>query len=163
MTNRGPKSVMSASHHTMRSPSAAATDFQSASPLPSPGPSSGSTSSTATTRAPAAAATSAVRSVEWSSITRTSSTRPDPVDQRRRRMVSTIGADGGGLVAGRQAHGHDVAVARLALGELLGGEVLVVEGPDHGPPHGVMHTGRATHRSTTRGPGSPMSARPERP
>ena len=63
-------------------------------------------------------------------------------------MVLDDGADGGGLVAGREAHGDDVAVAHLALGERLGGEVPVVEGPDHGPPHGVMHTGRAASSTT---------------
>ena len=41
-----------------------------------------------------------------------------------------------------------MAGAVLPLGELPGGEVLVVEGPDHGPPHGVMHTGRAATFTT---------------
>ena len=54
MTKREPKLVMSASHHTTRSPWAALRPFHMASPLPVPGPTSASRSADRSTRAPAA-------------------------------------------------------------------------------------------------------------
>ncbi len=75
-TKRAPKLRMSASHHTMMSPSAANTDRQSASPFPPRSSNIGRTSSVLTTRAPASAARLAVPSTDRSSMTRISSTRP---------------------------------------------------------------------------------------
>ena len=99
---RGSKSRTSASHHTTTSPVEAYSDFQRASPLPCPRPCSVSTSAAATTRAPAAAASSPVRSVEWSSTTTISSTRPRPSTSWV-RMVETIAPTvGSSLRAGMQ-------------------------------------------------------------
>ena len=80
-------------------------------PCRSPGPVSGSTSSTATTRAPSHAATSAVASVEPSSM------HDDLVDEGDRLHEGAPDgghdvADGGLLVPGREAHRDREALAR---------------------------------------------------
>jgi hypothetical protein len=89
MTNREPKSVMSASHQTTMSPLATCNERHSASPLPLPPATWGRMSAASATRAPASAATSAVRSVEWSSMTSTSSTSGARSTRCRRSFRTT--------------------------------------------------------------------------
>ena len=155
-TKCGPKSRMSASHHTMRSPCAAATDLQSASPLPSPGPSSGSTSSTASTRAPAAGG-DASRGVGRVVVDHEHLVDQPAAFDQVARSCSTIGPTvAASSRAGRHTR-HDVAAARLLLGQGRSAEVAVPEGPEDGPPHGAIQPadGRAaTHAGrTSRAPG----------
>ena len=79
----------SESRNTTMSPSVAANDFHSASPLPGTSPRAGRISPCATTRAPAPAATAAVESVEWESTTTSSSINGTPITSSV-RSASTI-------------------------------------------------------------------------
>ena len=86
---RDAMSVMSASHHSTMSPLDTCSERQSASPLPPPPAISGRTLAAVTTWAPASAAAMAVSSVEWSSMTMISSTRPSESTRKRRRRWTT--------------------------------------------------------------------------
>jgi hypothetical protein len=59
------------------------------------------------------------------------------VHQHRADLLDD-GADGRRLVARREAHAHDMAVASLGVGEGGGVEVAVPVGPEDGPPHGAI-------------------------